>query len=216
MPTPNHTMSVSPTTLATWCRLASGGDHDAVQKLLWAHQARLGGYVRRKIGPDWKSRIDPDDLLQEAYIDIFDGIATFEYRDEDSFYYWATRIIDHRFIDQIRRLRRKKRDALREVSGPAAASKHESFLNNYLADSATPSKHLRHAEAVSAMLACVAALPPDYREVVRRYCLGGESLAKVAADMGRSEDAVRRLSSRAVAQLREAMRRASRFFSRHD
>ena len=209
-------ISVSSVTLADWCRQASSGDASAVEKLLWAHQGRLYGYAKRKIGPDWKERIDPDDLLQEAYIAIVGGIGGFTYRDEDSFYAWATRIIDHRFIDLVRRMRRRKRDALREVTGRsprASGSRHESFLTNKLKDGSTPSRSMRRDEAVSALMTGIASLPPAYRIVIQRYCLAGEPLAAVAKSLGRSEDAVRRMASRAVEQLREKLRDASRFFS---
>ncbi len=200
--------------MAEWCRRASSGDAGAVEKLLWVHRGRFYGYAKRKIGPDWKERIDPDDLLQEAYIAIVEGIGSFSYRDEDSFYAWATRIIDHRFIDIVRRLRRRKRDAMREVSPGAVGSRHESFLTNKLADSATPSRAMRRDEAVAALMTGIACLPPAYRVVMQRYWLAGEPLSAVAKSLGRSEDAVRRMASRAIEQLREKLKSATRFFSR--
>lgn len=201
-------------TLAEWSRRAAAGDAAATERLLWAHRGRLFGYAKRKIGPDWRERIDPDDLLQETYIAIVEGIGSFSYRDEDSFYAWATRIVDHRFIDMVRRARRRKRDAFREVSGGGTGSRHDSFLANKLADSATPSRSMRRDEAIAALMTGIACLPPAYRHVIQQYCLAGQPLAAVARSLGRSEDAVRRMASRAVAQLREKLRDASRFFSR--
>jgi RNA polymerase sigma factor (sigma-70 family) len=209
-----NSIPVSSATLAEWSRRAAGGDAAAVEQLLWAHRGRLFGYAKRKIGPDWKERIDPDDLLQESYISIVDGITSFTFRDDDSFYAWATRIIDHRFIDMVRRARRRKRDAFREVSGGATGSRHDSFLSNKLADSDTPSRAMRRDEAIAALMTGIACLPPAYRFVVQQYCLAGQPLAAVARSLGRSEDAVRRMASRAVAQLREKLKDASRFFSR--
>lgn len=199
------------------CRSAAEGDIAALETLIWAHRGRLWGFARRKIGPDWQGVIDPDDILQDAYIDIFTGIARFKAENEDSFYRWATRLIEHRFIDRVRALRRKKRDVAREVQGsPRSVSRHESFLASHLRDTATPSRALRREDAVNALMTCIAKLPDDWRIAVQRVHLDQEPLDAVAADMGRSEDAVRRLVSRAVERLAECMRSASRFLSSHD
>ena len=202
--------------LEAWCRQASAGDADALSRVLAAHRGRLAGYVHRKIGPDWRGKIEDDDVLQEAYIEVFQTIGSFTCHDVDSFYRWATRIIDHKFIDQVRRLRRKKRDAGREVAPRGGPSRHESFLANHFADTTTASKLMRREDAVSALMACIAKLPPDYLTVVRRYHLDQEPLADIAADIGRSPDAVRRLASRAVEQLQTCLRSASRFLSGGD
>ena len=203
---------------AELCRRAAEGDVSATEQLIWSNRGRLYGFARRKIGPDWQANIDPEDILQEVYVDIFRGIASFKYEHEDSFYRWATRLIEHRFIDRIRMLRRKKRDVTREVGpgGGPNVSRHESFLANQLKDTLTPSRMLRRQDAVSALMSCIAKLPEDWRVVVQRYHLQEEPLASIAADMGRSEDAVRRMASRAVERLAECLRSASRFFKSTD
>lgn len=199
---------------AELCRRAVAGDVSAVEQLLWTHRARLFGFTRRKIGPDWQASIDPEDILQEAYVDVFRGITSFKYEHEDSFYRWTTRLIEHRFIDRVRMLRRKKRDITREVPQAGAhVSRHESFLANQLKDSLTPSKVLRRQDAVTALMACIAKLPDDWRTVVQRLHLNEEPLAVIAKDMDRTEDAVRRLSSRAVDRLAECLRSASRYLN---
>ena len=209
--------ALSPTQIEALCRKAAAGDESALQRLLLAHGGRLEGFIRRKIGPDWRGKIDPDDILQETYIDIAKSIAGFEYQGEESFYRWTTRIIDHRFVDQVRHLRRKKRDAAREVTGAGKSeSRHESFLAKHFADSMTASRVMRKADAVNALMACIARLPEDYRVVVQRYYLNEEPLTGIAADLDRSEDAIRRLAGRAVERLSACLRSSSRFFTSRD
>lgn len=206
-----------PIDVVALCRRASEGDTVAIEQLIWAHRGRLWGFTRRKIGPDWQGAIEPDDILQEAYIDIFSGMSEFKCEHEDSFYRWATRLIENRFIDRVRSLRRKKRDISREVKGsPRSMSRHESFLANHLQDTATPSRAMRREDVVNALMTCIAKLPDDWRIAIQRVHLDEEPLATVAADMGRSEDAVRRLASRAVERLAECLRSASRFLSSHE
>lgn len=173
------------------------------------------GFAMRKIGVDWQGKIDPEDILQEAYISIFAGISSFEYRGEESFYHWASRIIDHRFLDQVRSLRRKKRDASRELATGSGGdnSRYHQLLDRVSAETTTPSRVMRREDAVAAMLMCIAKLPEDYRKAVQRLYLEEAAVSEVAGELGRSEDAVRRLAGRAIEQLARNMGHASRFLS---
>jgi RNA polymerase sigma-70 factor, ECF subfamily len=198
--------------MASLAGAAATGDEAALERLLWHHHGRLLGFIRRKVGVDWQGKIEPEDVLQEAYVKIFLAVADFTYAGEDSFYRWATRILDHTFIDHVRHLRRAKRDATREVRA-GSDSRHGVLLDEVLRESLTPSRLMRREDAVAAMMACIAKLPPDYREVVRRLHLDEESLDVVAAEMGRSEDAVRRLAGRAIEQLGRCLGHASAYLS---
>jgi RNA polymerase sigma-70 factor, ECF subfamily len=195
------------------CAQVVAGQEGALQRLLGMHHARLVARAARKIGMDWGGRIDAEEIVQEAYIAIVADLPSFSYRGEDSFYHWAGRIVDHRFIDAVRHLRRKKRDAAKELTPGPASSRHESFLVRLAPDLVTPSQGPRRDEAVAALMCCIAGLAPDERAVVRRLFLLEERAGDVALDMGRSEDAVRRLGSRALDKLRMAMGTASRFLS---
>src|SRR5690242_3264233 len=98
----------------TLCRAAAGGDADALTKLLLLHHGRLLEHAVRKVGPDWRGKLDPEDLLQEAYSDVVTGIGSFSYQGADSFYHWTVQIVDRRYVDQVRRWRAGKRDVARE------------------------------------------------------------------------------------------------------
>src|SRR5439155_7913812 len=111
-------------------RAAAGGDQTALERLIWYYHDQLLGHAARKIGGDWRGKIDAEDILQEAYADIFAGITSFSPAGQDAFYHWAVQIINNRFIDHVRFLRRKKRDATREIGQAAAAnSMYQSILD---------------------------------------------------------------------------------------
>ncbi len=214
-PLPRHTPSEAEATdIPALCAQAAQGDQDAATKLLFLHHARFLGFTIRKIGVDWQGKLDPEDVLQEAYIGVFAALATFEHRGEDAFYHWVTRIIEHRFLDQVRALRRKKRDAAREVSiAGGDASRHQSMFDRLLPDLTTASRVMRREDAFAAMLTCMAKLPEDYRQVIQRVYLEEASMAEVAKELDRTEDAVRRLAGRAVERLAACMGTASRYLS---
>lgn len=204
----------SPEQLRAWCRAAADGDEAALQQLMLCHHGRFAAFARRKIGVDWQQRIDADDLLQEAYIEVYRAIAHFSPDGDDAFYAWVSRIIDHAFIDRVRYWKRQKRDPARETAA-AGSQARASLLEKCQRAGYTPSLDLRREDAEAALLQCLARLPDDYRLVVQRLYLHERPLAEVAADLGRTDDAVRRLAGRAIEKLNECLGRASRFFSSH-
>jgi len=199
------------------CQAATAGDVTALQRLLWLHHARFLGLVRSKLSAELAGKLEPDDILQEAYIEVFRSIRGFAYQGDDSFFHWAARIVEHRVIDNARHAQRKKRAADREVAIAADSSTgHEAFLDQYFHDSFTPSRQVGRADAIKLLMTCIAKLPEPHQTVVRRVHLSGEPFAAVATDLGRSENAVRHLSARAIERLHECLGEASRIFSSRD
>lgn len=199
--------------LAALCTAAALGDARAVERLLWLHHARLLGYARRKVGVEWRGRIDPEDVLQEAYVDIYARIGGLVCTDEDSFFRWASRIVAHKHVDHVRRLRSRKRDATRELAAVASGPGLAALIDRCLRDARTPSRAAQADDAARALSACIAQLPDDYRVAVQRLYLRHDPPGAVAADLGRSEEALRKLAARALARLRACLGRASRFMS---
>lgn len=193
------------------CESAAKGDARALEELLGLYHRRFVGWLTCRIGADLRGKIDPDDVLQEAYIRAFQNISSFVYRHEDSFFQWCAALIDHAFLDRVRYVRRQRRSVAREASPAGALSRHEGLLDQHFADSLTPSRLMGREEALSALMSAIAQLPEKHRDVVRRLYLEREPLAQVAADLRQSPDAVRHLGTRALASLRRALRRASRF-----
>ncbi len=192
----------------TLCREAAAGSTEALTRLLGLYHARLLEHTDHKVGRDWRGKIDPEDVLQEAYFEIFSGIGSFQYKGTDSFYHWAAQIVDRRYVDQIRRHRAAKRDVTREVAAPLPDPNRSTYcglLEQCLRDSRTPSRMMRAAEAVSQAMSGLARMLEDYREVLRRAYLKGESFHAIAADMGRTEDAIRRFAGRALDRLRQSL-----------
>lgn len=197
---------------------AAAGSAEAVEKLLAAHHTRFLGFAKRKIGVDWSGRIDAEDLLQESYVSVFDHLDRFDARDAESFYRWVTQIIENRFFDKVRHWTRQKRDVSRESApGPAhTSSDNYTALIEVCGGSGAghaPGRVLQKDEAIGAMLSALAGLPADYRSVVEAVFLRHESYEQAATTLGRSPEAVRRMLTRAIDRLRDALGRASRFLS---
>jgi len=196
-----------------WTRAAAAGDLEALEALFGAMHDRFLGLARRKVGVDWQGKIDPDDILQEAYIAAFGGIDKFEPDGEGAFYRWVAAIVDHRFIDAVRKLRRLKRDITRQQRMPSRISRHESLVRQLGDRHGRPSKVVRRQDAIGTLMACIAQLPEDQRIAVQRIHLDEAPVAEVAKELGRTEDATRRLAGRGLERLEKLMGRRSRYLS---
>ncbi|MBP7748296.1 MAG: sigma-70 family RNA polymerase sigma factor [Phycisphaerae bacterium] len=183
------------------------GDGDALQRLILHYHAPLRGAVAAALPDEYAGRIDPDDVLQQAYVVAFQSLAGCRFDGPGGFYKWLEKIAISRLRDQQRALRRQKRDAAREVvatNGSPSAS-YPDLLNRLEGTEATPSRHVARNEAVAALMTCLARLGEEQRAVIRLRFLEGRSVAEVAERLGKTEGAVHMLCHRALKALREQL-----------
>ncbi len=157
--------------------------------------------------PVLKVKVAPEDILQEAYLDVFRRLNQFEQRSPESFFNWVTKIIDNRLIDTQRAMRCQKRDIKREISLHAAlgSESYWNLLDELYADSTTPSRVARREEAIGALQACLSCLSDLHRQVIELRFLEVVPVAEVARRLHKSEATVVALSKSALKALREAM-----------
>ena len=206
-----------PADIAALATAAATKDSNALQKLFLLHHPRLASFVRRKVGVDWSGRIDPEDVVQETYASACASIGAFSYRGEDSFYRWLSQIANDRFVDKVRALKSKKRDVGREARGAGwrdDPSRYQPLVDLVADKHNHPSRAARKADAVGGILAALATLPEEYRIAVQRVYLDHATFVELAKELGKSEDAARRLTARAVEKLRVSMGNLSRWMSR--
>jgi RNA polymerase sigma-70 factor (ECF subfamily) len=192
---------------------AVAGNRAALDGLLAAYYPRLAAHVAPKLPRDLRGTLAVEDVLQEAYLDAFQSIASAKADNGKSFYSWLVSIVEHRLLDLIRAARAAKRGG---GWGPldAQSASMVGMLEQIAVTSRTPSVSAAGHEAVSAVQAALELLPADYREALRLRHIEGLAVADVAARMGRTERAVQMLCHRALKQLATVMGSASRFLSR--
>jgi len=192
---------------------AGGGDIAALRTLLERHGPQARQRIEGKIGPQWRSVLSEDDVMQVTYLEAFLHIGRFAGRDSPSFIAWLARIAENTMRNAIKELGRKKRPnpALR-VHGMSRQESCAAFLE-FLGGVSTPSAHVARQEADRLIEGALNQLPRDYRTVVELMDLKGEPVAETAAAMGRSTGAVHMLRSRAHERLRQVLGAPARFFS---
>jgi len=141
---------------------ALAGDAAALGRLFERHRDRLRQMVRLRLDRRLYGRLDPSDVLQEAYLDLARRLPEYAANPALPFYLWLRSLTGQRLIDLHRRhLGAKMRDAGQEVSlhrGPLPQVTSLS-LAEHLLGKLTPASHaamraelkLRVQEALNSM-----------------------------------------------------------------
>src|SRR5262245_57049337 len=98
-------------------RRATAGDEQALAALFARYRDRLRAMVRLRLDRRLQGRLDPSDVVQEAYLDYARRFAEYAGNPTVPFYLWLRRLTGQRLIDLHRlHLGAQMRDAAQEVS----------------------------------------------------------------------------------------------------
>ncbi len=196
-----------------WVEKARRGDALAASKLLAMYHPVLRSRAEARMTAALRAKMEPEDVLQQVYVDAFRHLGRFEHRDPGSFLNWVLTILDHKLVDLKRALHRQVREIARErdLRASGEAGSYWSLLDQLYADSVTPSRVVRHEEAVGALLTCISRLSDSHRQVIQLRFLEGLPVSEVAACLDKTEAAVVALSKRALKALRQSMDRLGDF-----
>jgi RNA polymerase sigma-70 factor (ECF subfamily) len=172
---------------------AVSGDQIALQKLLVSRAAILERYAAGKMPKNLRELVDPDDIVQQTYVEAFRSISRFRAEEAGSFQAWLLRISDHVIKDTVKRYKRAKRGGQFQRVHRAKPTQSQSvadLVGLLSAGGHTPSQSVMGHEAVEALTEAIDGLPEDYRQAVQIRLLEGKSLEETATIMNRSPRAV--------------------------
>ncbi len=188
-------------------RAARAGDPAAFGALLERYRRRLAFQARRRIGRRLRGKVDPADLVQEAFLDAHRNFAGFVGTTEAALRAWLRQILATRIADLMRRYvgarARDVRLEARMVTAPTGRSRGPRPA--LVARTRSPGAQAAHREQARLLADALDRLPPHYREVIRLRQIEGLPLAQVAGRMGRSPDAVQKLWRRGLGMLRKML-----------
>ena len=166
-------------------RKAKGGDREAFAFLYTAYFTPVYRYLYFRLS----SPLDAEDMAQEVFIKAYGGFANYSYSGQDPLAYFYV-IAKNALIDRSRKKRivTVDEDETSDIPDPGKRRDEELMQND-------DAKKLHEK---------IAALPHDQQEVIRLRFIEEFSTKEVAALMGKKEEAVRKLQSRALAALRES------------
>jgi len=163
--------------------------------LLVLAQKQLGGGLRAKLSAS--------DLVQQTLFDAHRRRDQFRGSGPAQMAAWLRRVLACNLADALRGLGREKRDAARERSLEAALDESSARLEAWLAaEQPSPSEQAVRNECLLRLADGLAALPEAQREAIVLHYWQGQSLAVVAAELGRTPAAVAGLLQRGLKTLR--------------
>src|SRR4051794_13199714 len=155
---------------ATRIRQAADGDPQAWAALLEAHRARLRRMVALRLDRRLQGRIDPSDVIQEAYLDATAGLPEYAARAEMPFFLWLRWLTGMRLNAAHRKhLGCQVRDAAREVSidrGPWPQATSVALAALLLGRLTSPTRAAQRAEMKVQLQEALNGMDPIDREVL--------------------------------------------------
>lgn len=197
---------MEPTTEVLIARLIQG-DTSAVAQYVESHRLPLLAYIGRHLGTELRTRIEPEDILQELTIDALRRLSELADGQRDPFG-WLCQMAEHRLIDAHRKLfGAQKRSANREVGlhSPGDDTAHSPLADLLAASLTSPSQAFSRHQKEIQLEAALQNLPQESREALRLRYVEGLPTKEIALRLGKSDVAVRVLLSRSLAKLQEEL-----------
>ena len=153
-------------------------------ELYEAHFERVYAYAVRRV----RDRHEAEDVTAEVFHQALANLGRFEWRGVP-FAAWLFRIAANAIADRAKRAARERgTPAPKRGAGAGARARSRSMARLY--------RRVRE-------------LPADQRRVIEMRFAEEKSIREIAAELGRSEGAVKQLQFRAMQSLRESMGRAN-------
>lgn len=183
------------------------GDGAALGSLLELYRQYLTLLARLEIDRRLQGKVDPSDLVQETFLKAHRHFGQFRGESEREWVTWLRQILASNLANLVRYYyRRQRRDVRLERELAEALDQSSRVLTQALvAKQSSPSQQAARREQGVLLAETLERLPGDYREVVILRHLQGLTFPEVAERMGRSQDSVKKLWARALAQLRDLL-----------
>jgi RNA polymerase sigma-70 factor (ECF subfamily) len=188
---------------AGWLAEARAGSPEALGRVLEACRGYLLLVAEEDLDPGLRAKGGASDLVQQTFLEAQGDFNRFRGGSEDELLAWLRHLLRNNLIDFARQYRATaKRGVDREVP---LTGDDSAFREAIPADTPSPSGHAMARERDDALRAALDRLPEDYRAILRLRYDDGLGFDEIAARMGRTPEAVRKLWARAVARLQQEM-----------
>ena len=190
-------------------RQATHGHPDRFGALLEEYRPRLRRMVALRLDARLHGRIDPSDVIQEAYLEASARLAEYLLNPTMPFFLWLRFLADQKLVTLHRHhLGRQMRDAGREVSlhrndRPAPSS--ALLAAQLLGHEARPSEAAIRAEMKTRLHEALDGMDPVDREILALRHFEQLSRAEAVAVLGISEAAASKRYLRALKRLKEIL-----------
>jgi RNA polymerase sigma factor (sigma-70 family) len=164
---------------------AKSGDNQAFEEVYTSYYTPLYRYILSRV----KSREEAEDMTQAVFIKIWTYIPNWNVNHTSPLSFFFT-VARNTLIDYYRK------NSHREIVSD------EMVYGSIDSDTSTD-KLSDHSELKSAMMEAVAKLSEEQQEIVRLYYTNDLTYKEISEILGKREDAIRQIHSRAIKRLRE-------------
>src|SRR5215467_1152540 len=204
------------TTTEDLLRRAKAGDAAALGALFAHYRDRLRKMVRLRLDRRVCGRLDPSDVLQEAYLDVERRFPEYAAAPTVPFYVWLRALTGQRLIDLHRHhLGAKIRDARQEVSlyrGALPQASSASLAQQLLAGLTSPTQAAVRAEMQLRLQEALNSMDALDREVVVLRHFEELNNVETAAVLGIEPSAASKRYLRAIRRLKALLDQIPGFF----
>ncbi len=192
-------------------RRVGEGDEAALGELFGSYRDRLKRLVRLRLDRRLQRRVDPSDVLQEAYIDLARKLPAYASKPSMPFFLWVRLVVVERLIRLHRtHLEAAARDAGREVpidgGGPRADS--ASIAAQLMGRITTASRAAERAERRRQLESTLNDMDPTDREVIVLRHFEELSNDEAAGVLGLSKAAASKRYVRAMLKLKAVLEKS--------
>jgi RNA polymerase sigma-70 factor (ECF subfamily) len=188
-------------------RRAAACDHEALAELFARHRGRLRQMVGLRIDRRLQGRVDPSDVLQEAYIDLAEKLPEYGKKEAMPFFLWLRLVTLERLLRVHRRhLGAAMRAADREISLHRGAMPHASSASlaaQLLGRFTSVSQAAARVELRLMLEEVLDGLAPDDREVIALRHFEELSNEEAAEVLGLTRAAASKRYIRAMLRLKD-------------
>jgi RNA polymerase sigma-70 factor (ECF subfamily) len=166
---------------------------EPVDELVARHLPALRAFVRLRMGRELRAREESCDIVQSVAREILEHADRFQHGGETGFRDWLFTMAHRKIVNRLEHWRAEKRDPAREVP--------DVWPDELRGLTASPSRHAAVREELQRLEQAFDRLDPEPREVLILSRLVGLDHRTIAERLGKTEVAVRKALSRALARL---------------
>ncbi|MFM1997438.1 MAG: hypothetical protein RLZZ111_1825 [Planctomycetota bacterium] len=187
---------------------ARQGSATALGTLLQAVRSHLLLHAEQELPLALRAKLGPSDIVQETAIDAHRDFLSFRGTTPEELYAWLRSILHNNVRDAVRRFEiSQKRSTHREESIDVVVDRQG--VSVFRSAASPPEHSAMRREDAARVLQGLDRVPSDYRTVLRLRYWDGLTFPQIAARIGRTDEAARKLWYRALARLNAEIQAAS-------
>jgi RNA polymerase sigma-70 factor (ECF subfamily) len=188
---------------------ARAGDLQALNELFTRHCERLRRMVDMRLDHRLQARLDPSDVLQEAYVEVVERLDEYLRDPRLPFFLWLRLVVGERLLKLHRHhLGTKMRDAGREVAlyrGALPQASSAALAAHLLGKHTSPTQAAVRAERVLRLQEALNTLDPIDREILALRHFEELTSAEAAQVLDIGEEAAAKRYVRALRRLKKIL-----------